>query len=108
MRSKLFVFIMLAGVLAALGGVAFADPNLELQAPLHRHFVDTDTSDPNNALVEVGPRWCDHQDNPAVKRAFTQFHANAHTGFGVTGEIGPQAPGLHNGTGGEIIGVLGC
>jgi hypothetical protein len=105
---KLFVLIMLAGALAVAAGEALADPNLTLQATLHRHFIDTDISDPDNPLVEVGPRWCDHQDNPAVKRAFTQFHANAHTSAGVTGEIGPQAPGLHNLAGSEITSIPGC
>jgi hypothetical protein len=105
---KLLILVTLAGVLAAAAGEALADPNLTLQAPLHRHFIDTDISDPNNPLIEVGPRWCDHQDNPAVKSAFTQFHANAHTDGGVTGEIGPVAPGLHNLAGGELIGVPGC
>ena len=105
---KIFVIMMLAGVLAAVASEALADPNLTLQAPLHRHYIDVDTSDPTNALVEVGPRWCDHQNNLALKRAFTQFHANGHTGSGVTGEIGPVAPGLHNGAGGEIVAVLGC
>lgn len=100
--------MMLAGAFATVTSVAGADPGLTLTAPLHRHFIDTNTSDPNNALVEVGPRWCDHQSNPAVRRAFAQFHANAHTGFGVTGEIGPVAPGLHNGAGGEITSIAGC
>ena len=100
---KLFVLLVLAGVLAAVASDAVADPNLTLTTTAHRHFIDKDTSDPNSALVEVGPRWCDHLDNLAVKRAFTQFHANAHSGFGVTGEIGPVAPGLHNLAGPELV-----
>jgi hypothetical protein len=44
----------------------------------------------------------------AVKKAFTQFHANVHTHMGVTGEIGsPAAPGLHDGSGTGIISA-GC
>jgi len=74
---------------------------LTLQAQPHRHFIDTDLTDPNNALRQVGPRYC---DNPALKSAFTQFHANVHTHNGVTGEIGPDtpAPGLHNKVGADI------
>ena len=104
---KALVVIMLTGVLAGAAGEALADPNLTLQAPLHRHYVDTDPTAGTN-LVEVGPRWCDHQGNAAIKAAFTQFHANAHTLAGVTGEIGPVAPGLHNLMGAEIRGVPGC
>jgi hypothetical protein len=52
-----------------------------------------------NGLVEVGPRLC---DNPELQNAFNQFHANTHTHDGVVGEIGPVAPGLHNGQGAEL------
>lgn len=92
---KLLVLSLLIGLLGTVGvaGVALADPDLTLQAPPHRHFING---------VEVGPRYCDHLNSPAIKAAFTQFHANAHTHSGVTGEIGPVAPGLHNGRGGEI------
>jgi hypothetical protein len=92
---KLLVLTLLIGLLGTAGvaSVALADPNLTLQAMPHRHFING---------AEVGPRYCDNQDNPATKAAFTQFHANTHTHMGVTGEIGPVAPGLHNGRGGEI------
>ena len=94
------MLLVLMGSVAVLGatGVAMADPDLMLQAPPHRHFIDG---------VEVGPRYCDHLDNAAVKAAFAQFHANTHTHDGVTGEIGPVAPGLHNGVGAELT-SSGC
>lgn len=98
---KLLVFAWLAGLLAvaAIGvaELAMADPDLALQAPPHRHYVRID-----DKLVEVGPRYCDNLDNAAIKQAFTEFHANLHTTNGVTGEIGPVAPGLHNLEGAEI------
>ena len=86
---KLLLLTCMAGVLG-IAGVALADPNLTLQAQPHRHFVNG---------VEVGPRYC---DNPGLRRAFAQFHANTHTHAGVTGEIGPVAPGLHNSRGAEL------
>ena len=92
MRNRL-VLAVLVGVLGT-AGVAVADPDLTLQAPPHRHFVAV-----GGKLVEVGPRYC---DDPALKDAFTQFHANTHTHNGVTGEIGPVAPGLHNAKGAEL------
>ncbi len=75
--------------------------------PAYRHYIDMNISDPNNALVEVGPRLC---DNPALQGAFNQFHVNIHShdirapGLPVvpTNAIGPVAPGLHNGAGPEI------
>jgi hypothetical protein len=89
---KLFVLFSLVGLLGILvtASVAIGDPNLTLQASPHRHYVNG---------VEVGPRYC---DNPGLEGAFAQFHANTHTHNGVTGEIGPVAPGLHNGLGGEL------
>jgi hypothetical protein len=92
---KLFALATLAGALGVLAtaGVAIGDPDLTLTTTPHRHFING---------VEVGPRYCDNLDSPAVKDAFTQFHANTHTQSGVTGEIGPAAPGLHDGAGGEI------
>ncbi len=97
MRLLVLTLLVLTGLisLVAIAGVAAADPNLTLTTTPHRHFIRTD-----NGLVEVGPRLC---DNPDLLSAFTQFHANTHTHNGVTGEIGPVAPGLHNGVGGEIV-----
>jgi hypothetical protein len=88
---KLLSVAILVGVLGVLGmaGIAIADPNLTLQATPHRHFLQTP-----GGLVEVGPRLCDDKTNLALRSAFTQFHANVHTHNGVTGEIGPVAPGL--------------
>jgi hypothetical protein len=86
MRKVLFAIALL---LPALGtaGVALADPNLS-DVRAHRHFIQK-----GDELVQVGPRVC---DNPALQHAFNQFHANLHSHAGVTGEIGPLAPGLHN------------
>jgi hypothetical protein len=101
---KLFVFAALLGLLG-ITGVSFADPNLTLTTSAHRHFVVL----PTGAKVEVGPRWCNDLTNLALKAAFTQFHANAHTQAGVTGEIGSSpAPGLHNLAGPEIDSQAGC
>lgn len=90
---KLLVLFTLLGVLVP-ASMAIADPDLTLTTTAHRHYLRTDSG-----LVQVGPRYC---DNPGLLDAFTQFHANTHTHNGVTGEIGPVAPGLHNGLGGEL------
>jgi hypothetical protein len=96
---RLLVLASLMGLLgtALLGtaGTATADPDLTLTAQPHRHYIQT-----ANGLAQVGPRYC---DDPSLRDAFTQFHANTHTHNGVIGEIGPVAPGLHNGKGAEII-----
>ena len=98
---KLLVFAVVIGLLGT-AGVALADPNLSDNAvPAHRHFIDTDLSDPTNALVEVGPRYCDNQ---ALKSAFNQFHANLHNHHFVPEAIGPIAPGLHDLSGAELTG----
>ena len=98
---QLLVLFMLAAVLGVLvmAGVAIADPGLS-NVPAHRHFVKQSSG----AMVEVGPRLC---DNPDLQHAFNQFHANIHShtlrdGTQI-GAIGPVAPGLHNGGGGELI-----
>lgn len=92
MRKALAVLIVVGSLGTA--GLAIADPNLTLTTTAHRHYVTM-----NGKLVQVGPRYC---DNPNLRDAFTQFHTNTHTHNGVTGEIGPVAPGLHNSLGGEI------
>lgn len=51
-------------------------------------------------MVQVGPVVC---DNPNLQNAFNQFHNNLHISAGQ----GPAAPGLHNGSGGEIV-ATGC
>ena len=77
----------LFGLLAAAGR---ADPNLS-NVPAHRHFING---------VQVGPDLCDNPTNPGIQKAFNQFHNNLHR---LTPDsIGPVAPGLHNGQGGEI------
>jgi hypothetical protein len=95
----LVVLVVLTGVLG-IAGVALADPGLSPNVPAHRHFV----MQPNGAMVQVGPRFC---DDPNLQNAFNQFHANVHShtlrdGTQI-GAIGPVAPGLHNGRGGELI-----
>jgi hypothetical protein len=99
---RVVVVVTLAGALAVAligtAGIAIADPSLSDVMP-HRHFIQTE-----QGLVEVGPRLC---DNPELQSAFNQFHANTHTHDGVVGEIGPVAPGLHNGQGAELT-FRGC
>lgn len=95
MNKRVIIGCLSFALLVGFGATsAVADPNLTLTAEPHRHYVQT-----VNGLVEVGPRYC---DNPALRAAFAQFHANTHTHNGVTGEIGPVAPGLHNSLGGEL------
>jgi hypothetical protein len=90
---KLIVVAVFGGALGWVG-VAGADPNLSDVAP-HRHYVRTS----DGTRIEVGPRVC---DSPELQQSFNQFHANTHTHNGVTGEIGPAAPGLHNDLGAEL------
>lgn len=95
MNKRVIVGCLSFALLVGFGATsAVADPNLTLTTTPHRHFVLTE-----NGQVEVGPRYC---DNPALLGAFTQFHTNTHTHSGVTGEIGPVAPGLHNTIGPEL------
>ena len=95
---KLLLIASLASVVLMSANVAFGDPDLTLQAQPHRHYING---------AQVGPRYCDNLTNAGIKKAFTQFHANVHSHMGVTGEIGPLAPGLHNGSGPEIT-AGGC
>jgi hypothetical protein len=93
-RIALAAVVAVAAAAIAIVSVAAADPSLS-DVAAHRHFVETE-----NGLVEVGPRLC---DKPSLQSAFNQFHANTHTHNGVTGEIGPVAPGLHNGRQTELV-----
>jgi hypothetical protein len=64
--------------------------------PPHRHFIANAAGE----MVEVGPVVC---DNPNLQAAFNQFHNNLHISAGQ----GPAAPGLHDGTGGDLV-ATGC
>jgi hypothetical protein len=90
---KLIVITMVGGVLG-WASAAGADPNLSDVRP-HRHYVQT----LDGTTIEVGPRLC---DRPGLQHAFNEYHANTHTHMGVTGEIGPVAPGLHNEFGADL------
>lgn len=90
---RLAVCVVLVASLP-FAATALADPSLS-DVPKHRHFIQTE----DGLAAEIGPRLC---DNPALQNAFNQFHANVHSHDGVTGEIGPSAPGLRNGAGAEI------
>jgi hypothetical protein len=106
--KKLLVGAAVLGTVALAGGVAMADPPGSLpNPPNHRHFIVT----PDGDMVPVGPEICGH---PEMQQAFNEFHYNIHhsgaPGIGNVDTLGPQdgAPGLHNGHGGEIVGVPGC
>ena len=90
---KIRASVVSAGIaLIVLGAAsAGADPNLN-NVPAHRHYITMS----GGQQVEVGPRVC---DDPSLQQAFNQFHNNLHVSAG----FGRAAPGLHNGSGGEII-----
>jgi hypothetical protein len=67
-----------------------ADPNLP-NVPPHRHWING---------MQVGPDICDNLGDPGIQHAFNEFHNNLH--IATAASIGPAAPGLHNGIGGEI------
>ena len=97
MNARLVIALVSIAVLvgtAVLFGFAatagHADPNLTNVAP-HRHWING---------VQVGPDICDNPGNAAIQQAFNQFHNNLHVA--TASSIGPAAPGLHNGRGGEI------
>jgi hypothetical protein len=79
---------------AALFGIVVtsghADPNLP-NVPPHRHWINGE---------QVGPDICDNPGNAGIQQAFNEFHNNLH--IATQYSIGPAAPGLHNGQGGEI------
>ena len=94
MKKRLVVCLLvtLVAVFGVLAVASFADPGLNNVQP-HRHWING---------VQVGPDVC---DNPNLQQAFNQFHNNLHIATGSS--IGPAAPGLHNGQGGEIT-ATGC
>jgi len=101
MLARLVFGLVCIGAVLALASTSLADPNLP-DVPKHRHWL----GDPTNG-VQIGPKVC---DNPNVQNAFNQFHNNGHVA--TPASIGPAAPGLHNGEGGEItftrLGADGC
>ena len=97
MKTRLVLGLVLIGSAVVLGINAVAghaDPNLPNVNP-HRHWING---------VQVGPDLCDNLDNPGIRKAFNQFHNNLHVATAAS--IGPAAPGLHNGQGGEIAFTL--
>ena len=91
MRHLVVLAVTVVVLGATMAGVAIADPNLNLTTTAHRHYING---------VEVGPRYCENAD---LRDAFTQFHTNIHSHNGVTGEIGPVAPGLQPGSNRTIV-----
>jgi hypothetical protein len=84
---------LLVGTAALFGlaaGTGRADPDLT-NVFQHRHWING---------VQVGPDLCDNLTNPGIRKAFNEFHNNLHVA--TASSIGPAAPGLHNGQGGEI------
>jgi len=88
MIATLLGTAVILGIAAAAG---HADPNLA-NVPPHRHWINGQ---------QVGPDICDNPGNAAIQRAFNEFHNNLH--IATSSSIGPAAPGLHNGQGGEIM-----
>ena len=93
----LLASVLLVGLIGFSAATATADPNLN-DVPPHRHWIQLTSGE----RVQVGPIVC---GNPNRQKAFNQFHNNLHA-VTPTG-IGPAAPGLHNGSGGEIT-FTGC
>jgi hypothetical protein len=85
------VLLASALLLAITTTSGHADPNLP-NVPPHRHWING---------VQVGPDICDNPGNAGIQQAFNQFHNNLHVASQYS--IGPAAPGLHNGQGGEIV-----
>jgi hypothetical protein len=98
MNPRLVIALVSLAVLlgtAVLFGFAVttghADPNLP-NVKAHRHWING---------VQVGPDLCDNPVDPGIQQAFNEFHNNLH--IATQYSIGPAAPGLHNGQGGEIV-----
>jgi len=97
MSKRVIIGCLSFALLVGFGATsAVADSNLTNVVPKHRHFIVSDTGE----MVQVGPVVC---DSPNLQNAFNQFHNNLHISAGQ----GPAAPGLHNGSGGEIV-ATGC
>jgi hypothetical protein len=91
LARALAAIAVLVATAALLGvGTGRADPNLP-NVPAHRHWINGN---------QVGPNLCDNLDNPGIRKAFNQLHNNLHVATAAS--VGPAAPGLHNGQGGEI------
>jgi hypothetical protein len=86
--AALLAISVLLGMMAASGR---ADPNLP-NVPPHRHWING---------VQVGPDICDNVGDAGIQQAFNEFHNNLH--IATPYSIGPAAPGLHDGRGGEIV-----
>jgi len=102
-RKQLLIAGLLFSMAAALlvfASIGIADPNLA-DVAAHRHFIQSPTGD----LTPVGPDLCDNPGNKGIQMAFNQFHNNLH--IATASSIGPAAPGLHNGQGGELV-ARGC
>jgi hypothetical protein len=94
------MLVLLAGALLVIPNIGAADPNLA-DVAAHRHFIVT----PTGQFIAVGPDLCDNAGDPGTQQAFNQFHNNLH--IATASSIGPAAPGLHNGHGGELV-ARGC
>jgi hypothetical protein len=90
------LLLLVAAALLVIPSIGVADPNLT-NVLAHRHFIQT----PDGQLTPVGPDLCDNPGDPGIQNAFNQFHNNLHVAS--PSAIGPAAPGLHNGKGGEIV-----
>lgn len=91
MRRIVAVLATMAGLISGGFAVAVADTGLNDVGP-HRHFIGGQ---------QVGPRICDHLDDPVMQNAFNQFHANHHS-HAVTGGQGPIAPGINDAQGPKL------
>jgi hypothetical protein len=103
LRKQLLIagmLVLLAGALLVIPNIGAADPNLA-DVAAHRHFIVT----PTGQFIAVGPDLCDNAGDPGIQQAFNQFHNNLH--IATPSSIGPAAPGLHNGQGGELV-ARGC
>lgn len=103
MRKQLLIaglLLLVAGALLMIPSIGVADPDLTTVAA-HRHFILT----PTGQFIPVGPDLCDNLGDPGIQQAFNQFHNNLH--IATASSVGPVAPGLHDGQGGELV-ARGC